>query len=167
MTSEQVSALEQTLKMTDKQIAALPDEQRAMVSQFRDMWKENPEVFKKRPKKEGGQKEKNKENVHDPLRWMKEHQESLSWFTESFKEFDRDRFVKEESERVQAEEEVAALARSAARARVEEEARGLLGAPSFAEDKKGEGKKNKSKKKGDKKGDKKKELAELMGWAGK
>ena len=50
ITKGQVEASELTLKMTDKEIAGLPDKQRSMITTFRDVWKQNPDAFQKRPR---------------------------------------------------------------------------------------------------------------------
>lgn len=74
--ASQVSALEQMLKLTDEEVASLPNEQSPMILEFRKMYKENPMIFKK-PKAPaaGASDSKKKENAKDPLKPFKDHAE--------------------------------------------------------------------------------------------
>ena len=134
MTPDQVEALETMLKMKPEELKHIPEEQRAMVEQFRTMYKENPGVFapKGEDKKKGGgndEKEKEKEKgkgkgkgvnkkEHDPLKWLADQKASLEWFVGRHIEFDREGFLekerkeKEERARKEKEEREAREARS-------------------------------------------------------
>ena len=93
MTTEQVTALEEMLKLKEEELEYLPPQQRQMVAQFRTMYNDNPEVFKPKkekpppsPKVESDSDKTGKKkdiNVHDPTKWLQvsERRESSLWIS--------------------------------------------------------------------------------------
>ena len=166
MTKEQVKAMEQVLKMSDEEVAALPGEQNSMIMEFRKMYKENPSVFQKRPnqpKPDEAKKKKEKKET-DPLQSFKESQATRDWFKSKHGNFDKEKFEEEEKQRLEKIEQEKKLVQAERMERVakEMEEMGVV-----KEEKKFDVNKEKKKKKKTKKksSDKKKELDELMGWA--
>ena len=173
MTKEQVVALEGMLKMSDEEIETLPPDQHKMVTQFRSVYQENPEVFRKRktpavvdPNKDKDKKETNKEDANDPQKWLKEHAKSSEWFQETHGKFDKEAFEEVENKKKEEEKKLANEVERMKQLRVQEEADSFMcGGVDVAVKAKKKVIKEKKIKKKKYSNEKKAELAELMGWA--
>ena len=136
MTPDQIDWLESMLKLSDKEIMGLPPDQRDIVCQFRDIWKENPDAFKKRPEPEKKdedaksdfqkQKQKEKDALTDPLKWLKAHSESLDWFKKTHGDFDREAFLTVEKENARKHKEEGDKLDLERQARTKQEADALM-----------------------------------------